>query len=142
MVKKQFVVVGLGRFGATLAATLCSNGGEVLAIDIDPAAVKVARENIVLNHVEDRVRAVEGDLCKSEAMPCDLAVANIVADAIRMLTAPLTRHLAKGGLLICSGIIREREQDVLDAALAAGYMVADRLEKGEWVALALRNEAA
>ena len=35
MVKKQFVVVGLGRFGATLAATLCSNGGEVLAIDID-----------------------------------------------------------------------------------------------------------
>ena len=59
-----------------------------------------------------------------------------------MLTAPLTRHLAKGGLLICSGIIREREQDVLDAALAAGYVVADRLEKGEWVALALRNEAA
>ena len=88
------------------------------------------------------MRAVEGDLCKSEAMPCDLAVANIVADAIRMLTAPLTRHLAKGGLLICSGIIREREQDVLDAALAAGYVVADRLEKGEWVALALRNEAA
>ena len=71
----------------------------------------MARENIVLNHVEDRVRAVEGDLCKSEAMPCDLAVANIVADAIRMLAAPLTRHLAKGGLLICSGIIREREQD-------------------------------
>ena len=106
------------------------------------AAVKVARENIALNHVEDRVRAVEGDLCKSEAMPCDLAVANIVADAIRMLAAPLTRHLAKGGLLICSGIIREREQDVLEAALAAGYAVADRLEKGEWVALALRNEAA
>ena len=46
------------------------------------------------------------------------------------------------GLLICSGIIREREQDVLDAARAAGYAVADRIEKGEWVALCLRNEAA
>ena len=31
---------------------------------------------------------------------------------------------------------------MLEAALAAGYAVADRLEKGEWVALALRNEAA
>ena len=59
-----------------------------------------------------------------------------------MLAGPLTRHLEKGGLLICSGIIREREQDVLAAAKEAGYVVADRIEKGEWVALCLRNEAA
>ena len=37
--------------------------------------------------MEDRVRAVEGDLCKSEAMPCDLAVANIVADACLLYTS-------------------------------------------------------
>lgn len=136
-------VMDVGTGSGILAIAAARLGAkEVLAIDIDPAAVKVARENIALNHVGDRVRAVEGDLCKSEAMPCDLAVANIVADAIRMLAAPLTRHLKNGGLLICSGIIREREQDVLEAALAAGYVVADRLEKGEWVALALRNEAA
>lgn len=136
-------VMDVGTGSGILAIAAARLGArEVLAIDIDPAAVKVARENIALNHVQDRVRAVEGDLCKSEAMPCDLAVANIVADAIRMLAAPLTRHLKKGGLLICSGIIREREKDVLEAALAAGYAVADRLEKGEWVALALRNEAA
>ena len=136
-------VMDVGTGSGILAIAAARLGArEVLAIDIDPAAVKVARENIALNHVQDRVRAVEGDLCKSEAMPCDLAVANIVADAIRMLAAPLTRHLKKGGLLICSGIIREREQDVLEAALAAGYAVADRLEKGDWVALALRNEAA
>ena len=48
----------------------------------------------------------------------------------------------KDGLLICSGIIREREADVLAAAKEAGYTVYDRIEKGEWVALCLRNEAA
>ena len=113
----------------------------MLAIDIDPDAVKVARENVVLNKADGRVRVVKGDLVKGEAMPCELAVANIVADAICMLAGPLTRHLVRGGLLICSGIIREREQDVLAAAKAAGYQVADRLEKGEWVALCLKNGA-
>lgn len=94
--KSDMRVMDVGTGSGILAIAAARLGAkEVLAIDIDPAAVKVARENIVLNHVEDRVRAVEGDLCKSEAMPCDLAVANIVADAIRMLAAPLTRHLQR-----------------------------------------------
>ena len=136
-------VMDVGTGSGILAIAAARLGAKnVLAIDIDPDAVKVARENVALNGVQDAVRVVVGDLCKSEAMPCELAVANIVADAICMLAGPLTRHLEKGGLLICSGIIREREQDVLDAARAAGYAVADRIEKGEWVALCLRNEAA
>ena len=49
--------------------------------------------------------------------------------------------LVKGGLLICSGIIREREADVQKAAKEAGYRQVDRIEKGEWVALCLKNEA-
>lgn len=135
-------VMDVGTGSGILAIAAAKLGAkDVLAIDIDPDAVKVARENVVLNKVDGRVRVVKGDLVKGEAMPCELAVANIVADAICMLAGPLTRHLVRGGLLICSGIIREREQDVLAAAKAAGYQVADRLEKGEWVALCLKNGA-
>lgn len=126
--------VGTGS-GILAIAAAKLNAGEVLAIDIDPDAVKVAKENVTLNGVDDEVRVVVGDLVKSEAMPCELAVANIVADAICMLAGPLTRHLVKDGLLICSGIIRERENDVLKAADEAGYIQKDRIEKGEWVAL-------
>lgn len=136
-------VMDVGTGSGILAIAAARLGArETLAIDIDPDAVRVARENVQHNGVADTVRVVEGDLCKSEAMPCDLAVANIVADAICMLAGPLTRHLARGGLLVCSGIIREREADVLAAAQAAGYTLFDRSEKGEWVALALRNEAS
>jgi len=135
-------VMDVGTGSGILAIAAAKLGAtDVLAIDIDPDAVKVARENVALNAVDGHVRVVVGDLCKSEAMPCELAVANIVADAICMLAGPLTRHLQQNGLLICSGIIREREQDVLLAAKQAGYTVYDRIEKGEWVALALRNEA-
>ena len=37
-----------------------------------------------------------------------------------------------------AGIIREREADVLAAAKEAGYIITDRLAKGEWVALGLK----
>ena len=132
--------VGTGS-GILAIAAAKLNAKDILAIDIDPDAVKVAKENVALNGVEEQIRVVVGDLCKSEAMPCDLAVANIVADAICMLAGPMTRHLEKDGLLICSGIIREKEQQVMDAALEAGYTLHDRIEKGEWVALCLKNEA-
>jgi len=134
-------VMDVGTGSGILAIAAARLGAkDILAIDIDPAAVKVAIENVELNGVKDQVRVVVGDLCKSEAMPCDLAVANIVADAICMLAGPLTRHLEKDRLLICSGIIREREQDVMNAATEAGYTLFDRIEKGEWVALTLKNE--
>lgn len=133
-------VMDVGTGSGILAIAAAKLGApEVLAVDIDPGAVKVAQENIAHNAVENRVRAVVGDLVKSEAMPCEMAVANIVADAICMLCGPLTRHLLPGGLFICSGIIREREQDVQTALKAAGYQPVERMEKGEWVALCVRN---
>ena len=136
-------VMDVGTGSGILAIAAAKLGASrVLAVDIDPDAVRVADENIVKNGVQATVRAVQGDLVLGETMPCDLAVANIVADAICMLAKPLTRHLAAGGLLICSGIIRERETDVLAAATEAGYTTVERLTKGEWVALCLRSEAA
>ena len=135
-------VMDVGTGSGILAIAAAKLGApSILAVDIDPDAVKVARENVHHNRVEQQVRVVQGDLVKSEAMPCELAVANIVADAICMLAAPLTRHLVPGGLLICSGIIREREQDVQDALASAGYTPVQRLTKGEWVALCVKNEA-
>lgn len=135
-------VMDVGTGSGILAISAAKLGArQVLAIDIDPDAVKVAKENVALNGAQNQVRVVCGDLVQGETMACGLAVANIVADAICMLAGPLTRHLEKGGLLICSGIIREREEDVRKAAKEAGYAVVESLGKGEWVALCLRNEA-
>ncbi len=46
----QFVVIGLGRFGTSVATTLASLGNEVLAIDTDPEAIK-GIEMVVSNAV-------------------------------------------------------------------------------------------
>lgn len=120
------------------AAMLCAK--DVLAIDIDPVAVRVAKENIEHNHLSDRVRAVEGNLLASSDGVCDLCVANIIADVICMFAQPLVDHIVPGGLFICSGIIKEREQDVVNALTAADYTILETKRKGEWVAMLSRRK--
>ena len=123
------LAIGAARLGAK----------EVTAIDIDPMAVKVARENIEHNGLQDKVTALEGNLLDHLDVMCDLCVANIIADVICMFAAPLNDHIVPGGLFICSGIIKEREQDVVDALTAADYTILDIRRKGEWVAMLSRR---
>ena len=68
-------------------------------------------------------------------------MANIIADIICLFAQPLNAHVVPGGLFICSGIIKEREQDVLDALKAAEYTVLEVRRKGEWVAILSRRHS-
>ncbi len=111
---------------------------DVLAIDLDELAVKVAKENTEKNGLTEIVRVVHGDLLEKADEMADVIVANIIADVICFLCGPAKKHLLPGGTFICSGIIREREEDVQKALAAAGYTVCNRLAKGEWVCLAAK----
>ena len=129
--------VGCGS-GILALAAVKLGAASALAIDLDRDAVRVAAENVERNHLSDRIRVVHGDLLERSDETADVVVANIIADVICFLCAPARKHLNPGGVFICSGIIREREADVLRALEAAGYRVDCRMEKGEWVCLAAR----
>jgi len=113
----------------------------VTAIDIDPTAVQAAERNALANGVSGTLRARRGDLLNEdlEGETADVLAANIIADVIRVLAAPARARLTAGGVMVCSGIIREREQDVRDSLDAAGYEIDCRMERGEWVCLAARR---
>ena len=70
---------------------------------------------------------------------CEVCVANIIADVICMFAKPLIPHIVEGGLFICSGIIKEREQDVVNALNEANYTILEIRRKGEWVAILSRR---
>ena len=129
--------VGCGSGSLGLAAAKLG-ASDVLAIDLDELAVKVAAENTQKNGLADRVRVVHGDLLEKASEQADVIVANIIADVICFLCGPAKKHLLPGGVFICSGIIREREDDVQRALAEAGYTVCNRLAKGEWVCLAAK----
>ncbi|MGN1021796.1 MAG: 50S ribosomal protein L11 methyltransferase [Aristaeellaceae bacterium] len=135
---ERVIDVGTGSGILAIGAALLG-AKEVTAIDIDPMAVKVARENIGHNGLQNRITALEGNLLDHLDVTCEMCVANIIADVICMFAAPLNDHIVPGGLFICSGIIREREQDVVDALTAANYTILEIRRKGEWVAMLSRR---
>ena len=135
---EKVIDVGTGSGILAIGAALLG-ASEVLAIDIDPDAVKVARENIRHNGLEGKIRAVQGNLLDDQAETCQVCVANIIADVICAFAAQLKAHIVPGGLFICSGIIREREEDVRAALQAAGYEILKTEHRGEWTAMLSRR---
>lgn len=136
---ERVIDVGTGSGILALGAAMLG-AKDVLAIDIDPVAVRVARENIAHNHLEHIVHAAEGNLLDATDGVCELCVANIIADVICMFARPLVDHIVPGGLFICSGIIKEREQDVVAALKQADYTILEIKRKGEWVAMLSRRK--
>ena len=127
--------VGTGTGILAIAASLCG-ASDVLATDIDPVAVRVATENVAINHLQDKIRTRQGDLLEAVNEVADIVVANIIADVICYLAKPVRAHIKDGGMFICSGIAREKKDVVLEALNAAGYCNLDIHNKGEWTAIA------
>ena len=130
--------VGTGT-GILAIAAAHMGARDVLAIDIDRVAVRVAKENVRINGFEEIIRCQAGDLLENVDEVADVVIANIIADVIIAIAAPVKAHIRAGGVFICSGISAERRQDVLDALDAAGYAVLDVCDRGGWCAMAARR---
>lgn len=137
---ESIIDVGTGSGILAIAAALLG-AGRVLAIDIDPDAVRVAGENVVHNQVENIVEIREGDLLKNTQETCEICVANIISDIIISFAAPLRNHIRPGGLFICSGIVRERTEEVREALLRADYEILKTEHRGEWTAFLCRRNS-
>lgn len=131
--------VGTGS-GLLAIAARKLGAGRVVAIDNDPVAVEVARENAARNGA-----ALEADGTPVERLEgrFELVVANILANVLVDLAAPIAARLAPGGALLLSGVLTTQEEEVRRAYLALGLapLAASDRREGEWSLLALRSRA-
>jgi len=104
-----------------------------VATDIDPLAVRIAQENIDRNQLGDRIQAQESAL--PPVGPFDVVVANILPDVILGMAEELIEATRKGGLLIVSGIIEGRADEVRVGLQEQGVTVLEIQAEGEWVAI-------
>lgn len=135
-VRRHSLVLDIGTGSGILAIIAAKLGSDqVIGVDIDPIAVKVARENVALNGVEDLVEIREGDLLDVVKEKADIVVANIIADTIIHLMEQIKNFLKKDGIFIASGIILDRQEDVKRACHKEGLRILSIDTMGEWVAI-------
>ncbi len=128
--------VGAGS-GILAIAAAKLGASRVLAIDVDPVAVDVARANVAHNGVAAQVRVQEGDLLGGVGGVADVVMANLVAD-IHLHFLPVARpRLVPGGVLAASGIVEDRAEEIEAVALAAGFSTLETMRSGEWRCLVL-----
>lgn len=126
--------------GSGILAICASKLGakECRAYDIDPMAVRVARENIRDSGLKN-ITCDVSDLLKQvdRSRPYDLICANIVADIIIRMTPDVGELMHEGTVLLASGIIAERAEDVVNCFRSNGFRVVERREDNGWCGLAV-----
>jgi ribosomal protein L11 methyltransferase len=115
----------------------------VLASDIDPVSVAVARDNARLNGVGNLVEAIcaSGFSAPQIALraPFDLVLANILANPLKQMATPMAAHLAPAALLILSGLLPHQAQGVIAAYRARGLMLRRHLQIAGWSSLLMQR---
>ncbi|MDE7337510.1 MAG: 50S ribosomal protein L11 methyltransferase [Clostridia bacterium] len=131
-------VIDVGTGSGILALAAAKLGADsVEAYDIDDNAVKSAGENCALNGLQDKITVGNANLLDKTAGKFDVVLANITADVLITLAESLGNYMKKDGVVIISGIILKRENDVRAAFENAGFIVLERVNMGEWVAFRL-----
>jgi len=115
----------------------------IVATDIDPVAVEVARENARRNGVAGLMRlavasGVDARLVR-EGAPYDLVAGNILAEPLLRLAPRLVPLIAKDGMLVLSGLLPHQRERVVAAYRTQGmHLTSARIFDG-WSVLVLRR---
>jgi len=115
----------------------------VLAVDIDPEAVRVTRRNARDNHLRNRIdtRLSVGYASDAvrEAAPYDLIVANVLARPLIGMAPDTVRHLAPGGTVVLSGLLDRDARWVVSRHRAMGLVFERQWRKDGWATLVMRK---
>jgi len=122
--------VGAGTGILAIAAAMLG-ADEVVATDINDAAVEVARANVRSNGVEGTVRVIPGSLPEGEP-PFDLVVANISGLVVADLLPQVVARLKDGGVVILSGFIHEWVDEVATRMKERGLRVLRTVGEDDW----------
>ncbi len=134
------VVFDIGCGSGILSMAAAGLGAaQVQAIDNDPVAVKVARENVSNSGLAGTISVFEANSPAAIGGLADVVVANIISSVIIDMSAPLAAKVRPGGRLIASGIIAEREDEVTAELQSVGLHHVETRADGDWVAIVFRR---
>ncbi len=141
---RRILDVGCGTGVLAIAAARATRR-PVVAGDIDPVSVRVARDNARLNRVDTLVKVIQAnglsDRRTRAGAPFDLVLANILLGPLKQLAGPLRRVVAAGGRVVISGLLAGQAKAALAAYRARGLVLERRILRDGWMTLVLTRPA-
>lgn len=136
---RPFTALDLGTGAGILAIALVKLGArQVWAIDNDPIAIKVARENLSANDALKRVRLSGKNLNEIRGR-FPVVVANLTAETLLDLAPTIDRKVSRRGFLILSGILHAKA-NAIARRFGGRFRIAKRRRRQEWVTLLLQRK--
>jgi len=133
--RKGLNILDMGCGTAILAMVARKRGAsQVLAVDLDPIALEVAKKNIRLNQIS---HIVLKESLRGIRRKFDGIVANILFDTLLRLQGDFKRHLKDGGFLIVSGLLYRDCEALIEAY--EGFKLMERKNTKGWSALLFKN---
>ena len=129
--------IGCGS-GILAVASVLLGAKNAVGVDIDAQSVKTAKENTEINRVNDKTEFIVGDLAEKVKGKYSVVCANIVADVVIRLLEDVKNYMTENAVLIVSGIIDLRENDLLAAVEKYGFTVIEKRYRDNWCAFALK----
>ncbi len=135
--------IGAGTAVLAMAAAKVLPQARIIASDIDPVAVDVARANVAINSLEGRIDCIEAagfdHRRLHDGAPFDLVFANILKGPLIELAPAMARHVGPEGMVILSGLLVGQAEAVIAAYERTGFRLRERNDLGEWSALVLEK---
>lgn len=139
-VKNGDTVLDVGTGSGILGIAMVKLGAKkAYMTDIDYVAVQSAKKNAENNGVLSNCEIAENNLLDDLSVTGRVVTANITAGVLILLSETILPHVEKEGVLILSGIINSRVEEVKNVYQALGFNLVQHKNKGEWNALAFRR---
>ena len=131
--------VGCGTGIQSIAGALLG-ASDVLAVDLDPEAVRSTKANALLNGFEKFIKVRRSDLAKGLEWTADTVMANLTGPLVIELCEDIRKNIRKGGVLIASGIIDDMEEACRRKLEDSGFRILETVRDGCWSAIAAEME--
>ena len=133
--------LGCGTGVLAIAVARANPRAKILASDIDPGSIDVAKTNFQANRVASRIRAyVAGGLSHPALRRegrYDLLIANILAGPLIMLARDIAQAVVPGGYLVLSGLLNDQADEIVAHYRAAGFTLHEKTRIAGWTTLVL-----
>jgi ribosomal protein L11 methyltransferase len=143
MSPKKIIDIGCGT--AVLAMAAAKIWDEtIIASDIDPTAVAVAKINLISNNLDQKVSCIQAKGFSHPIVvkngPYDLIFANILKRPLIDMVSDFSEHCAFGGTIILSGLLNEQYDEILRIYNATGFELIQKKSLGDWMTLRMQKE--